>query len=66
MGEVQIDHGGLNLLVTQQLLDGVEMSAGFQEMGCETMTQMPSSAFAPKCRVPENAEPEERTGWIGR
>jgi len=39
VSQVQIDHGGLDLLVPQQLLDGVEMSAGFQEMGGEAVTQ---------------------------
>src|SRR5260370_40774418 len=35
-------------------------------MGCKAVTQMPFSAFASKCRVPGNAEPEERTDLIGR
>lgn len=39
MGEVQIDHGGVDLLVAEQALDGVKMSAGFEQMSGEGMTQ---------------------------
>lgn len=39
MSQMQIDHRALNLLVSEELLDGVEMSAGFQEMGCKAVAQ---------------------------
>ena len=39
MRHVQIDHGGGDLLMAQQLLDRVQMGAGFQQMGRETVTQ---------------------------
>ena len=39
MGQVQIDHGGGDLFMAQELLDGVQMRAGFQEMGGKGMAQ---------------------------
>jgi hypothetical protein len=41
---MQIHHGGGDLFMTQELLDGVQVSAGFQEMGGKGMPVMPSSA----------------------
>ena len=38
MGQMQIDHGGSDLLVTEQFLDGVQMSSGFQQMCGEGMS----------------------------
>jgi hypothetical protein len=36
---VQIDHGGGDLLVTEQLLDRVQMGARFQHVGGEAVTK---------------------------
>ena len=44
VGQMQIHHGGGDLFMTQELLDGVQVSAGFQEMGGKGMPVMPSSA----------------------
>jgi hypothetical protein len=33
MGQVQINHGGSDLLVTEELLDGVQVRAGFKKVG---------------------------------
>ena len=44
VGQMQIYHGGSDLFMTQELLDGVQVSAGFQEMGGKGMPVMPSSA----------------------
>lgn len=39
MGQVQIDHGGGDLLVTEKVLDGMEMSAGLQHVGREAVPE---------------------------
>ena len=39
MRQVQIDHGGGDLLVSEQLLDRVQMGPGFQQMSREAMAQ---------------------------
>lgn len=39
MGQMQINHGGSDLLMSQQALDGVEMSAGFEQVSREAVTQ---------------------------
>ena len=39
MGEVQIHHGGGDVLVSEQLLDRVQMGPGFQQVRCEAMAQ---------------------------
>src|SRR5215469_50174 len=39
MGQMQVDHGGGDLFMTEQLLDGVQMGAGFQQMRGKTVTQ---------------------------
>ena len=44
MGQVQIDHGGGDLPVTEEPLNGVEMGASLQLVGGEAVTIMPSSA----------------------
>ena len=36
---MEIDHGGGDLFVPEQLLDGVQMCAGFQQMGGKRMAQ---------------------------
>jgi len=52
--------------VTEQPLQRQRVDASFQQMSGEAVAKMPSSAFSPKCRVPGNAEPEERTDLIRR
>jgi hypothetical protein len=37
--QMQIDHRGGDLLVTQELLDGVQMRPGFEQMGGEAMAK---------------------------
>ena len=37
MGQMQINHGGGDLLVTEKFLDRVQMCAGFQQMRGETV-----------------------------
>ena len=37
MGQVQIDHGGGDLLVAEQALDRVEMGPGLQQVGGEAV-----------------------------
>ena len=39
VGQMQIDHGGGDLFMAQELLDGVQMRAGFQQMGGKGMAQ---------------------------
>ena len=39
VGQVQVDHRGGDLLVTEQSLDGVQMGAGLQKMSGKGMTQ---------------------------
>ena len=39
MRDVEINHGGGDLLMAEQLLDGVQMRAGFEEMRGKGMTQ---------------------------
>jgi hypothetical protein len=39
VGQVQVDHGGLDVLVAQQRLHGVRRGAGLGEMGREGMAQ---------------------------
>ena len=39
VGQVQIDHGGGDLFMAQEFLDGVQMRASFQEMGRKGMAQ---------------------------
>jgi hypothetical protein len=39
VGQMQIDHGRGDLLVTEELLNGVEMRAGFQQVGGEAVAQ---------------------------
>ena len=39
VGQMQIHHGGGDLFMAQEFLDGVQMRAGFQEMGGKGMTQ---------------------------
>ena len=41
---VGVDHGGLELGVAEELLDGSDVVAGEEEMGGEGMPLMPSSA----------------------
>jgi hypothetical protein len=41
---MQIHHGGVDLFMTQELLDGVQVSASFQQLRGKGMTVMPSSA----------------------
>jgi hypothetical protein len=36
---MQIDHRGGDLLVTQELLDGVQIRPGFEQMGGEAMAK---------------------------
>ena len=39
MGDVQVDHGGSDLFMAEKFLDGVQMSAGFQEVSGEAVAQ---------------------------
>src|SRR5512146_2441633 len=39
MGQVQVDHGGSDLAVAEEFLDGVEVSPGFQQVGREAMAK---------------------------
>ena len=39
MGQVQVDHRGIDLFVPKELLDRVEMGAGLQQMGGKGMAQ---------------------------
>jgi len=39
MGQMQVDHGRIDLLVPEQPLDGVEAGPGFDEMGGEAVSQ---------------------------
>ena len=39
VGQMQVDHGGGDLLMTEELLDGVQMRAGFQQMRGKTVAQ---------------------------
>src|SRR5215471_5986318 len=39
VSQVEIHHGGSDLLMAQQFLDGVQMRAGLQEMSGKRMTQ---------------------------
>ena len=39
MGQVQVDHRGIDLFVPKELLDRVEMCAGLQQMGGNGMAQ---------------------------
>lgn len=39
VGQMQVNHGGADLLVTEQFLDGVQMSTGFEQVGGETVAQ---------------------------
>ena len=45
MGEVKIDHGGIDVLVSEQSLDGVQARSGLDQVGGEAMTQCVDSAF---------------------
>ena len=39
MGQVQVDHRGIDLFVSKELLDRVEMCAGLQQMRGKGMAQ---------------------------
>jgi hypothetical protein len=39
VGQVEVDHGGGDLFMAEQFLDGVQMGAGFQEMSGKGMAQ---------------------------
>lgn len=39
VGQMQVNHGGGDLLVTEQLLDRVQMGAGFEQVCGETVAQ---------------------------
>ena len=39
MGQVQVDHGRGDLFVTEQSLDGVQMSTGFQQVSGEAVAK---------------------------
>ena len=43
-----VDHGGFDILVPQQFLDGADVIAVFQQVGGETVPIMPSTEL---CRV---------------
>ena len=42
--QMQVAHGGAEVPMPEQALDGVQIDACFQQMGGETVTPMPSSA----------------------
>ena len=44
MRHVQVDHGGGDLLMAEQLLNRVQMRAGFQQMRGKGMATMPRAA----------------------
>jgi hypothetical protein len=48
LGEVQIDHGGLQCGVAHVFLDDAQVDACLQEMGCVGVAIMPSPEL---CRV---------------
>ena len=37
--DVEVGHGGGDVGVTHQVLDGADVGTGFKEMGCEAVTQ---------------------------
>jgi hypothetical protein len=45
MGQVEIDHGGVDLLMTQQFLDRVNGGSRLDEMGGEGMSQGVNGGF---------------------
>ena len=45
-GEVQVAHGGADMAVAEQTLDGREVDAGFDEVGGERMTKGIDAAVA--------------------
>lgn len=44
LGEVEIEHGGLQLGMSHVALDGAQVDSGFKEVGGIGMALMPSSA----------------------
>jgi hypothetical protein len=44
VGQIEINHGGFQLCMVEELLNVAQVDAGFQEMGGVGMPIMPSSA----------------------
>jgi len=42
--DMSVDHGGGNVLMAEQFLDGADIGAALECMGCKAVTLMPSSA----------------------
>ncbi len=53
---MEVAHRRADVAVSQQTLDGVDINAGFKQVGGESVALMPSSALAPLCRVPDYAD----------
>ena len=42
--QVEVTHGGADMTVTEQALDGVDIDTGFQQVRRESMAPMPMTA----------------------
>ena len=53
--DMRVDHGGRDVGVPQEFLDGPDVVATLEEVGSEAVSLMPVPALAPLCRVPDYA-----------